>query len=192
MNGIWDLGCSHHHLSLPLVSWPKLSSVNRVQTGVFLLCAITREHWWLVPVKPLLTAVLLVTVWWLGPQLAAAMASDKTRGVAHSQSCLCSKFVCPGEVTIGGQRPSQSYCPSPSGAHTVAGAALEKHTALPKAVQSSHLSLVPSRLVVTQLLARAEGWADALNHRSSNFPGRIRSWQFSGMTVLCSASWPPV
>lgn len=41
-------------------------------------------------------------------------------------------------------------------------------------------------------LARAEGWADALNYRSSNFPGRIRSWRFSGMTVLCSPSWPPV
>lgn len=111
-------------------------------------------------VKPLMTAVFLMTSWWLGPQLAAAMASDKTGWIMCSQSCLCSKFGCPGEVTVGGPRPSQSCCPSPSGASAVAGTALGKHTALVKAVESSHLSVVPSRLVVTRLQPLASPLAE--------------------------------
>lgn len=112
----------------------------------------------LVPVQPLMTAVLWMTSWWLGPQLAAAVASDKTGQVTHSQSCLCTKLGCPGQVTIGGLRPSQSCCPSPSGASSVGFTALGKYMALLKAVQSSHLSVVPSRLVVTRLQPLHPPW----------------------------------
>lgn len=158
MNGVWALGCSHRCLTLLLGSWWKLSSVNRVRTGVFLLCAITRKHWLLVPVKPLMAAVPLMTSWWLGPQLAAA--SDETRRVTRSQSCLCSKPGRLREVTVGGLRPSRSCCPSPCGTSAAGSAALGEHMALPKAVQSSHLSVVPSRLVVTRFQLLRPPWPE--------------------------------
>lgn len=41
MNGRRALGCSHHHLSLLLMSWIKWLSVNRVSTRVFLFHGIT-------------------------------------------------------------------------------------------------------------------------------------------------------
>lgn len=61
-----------------------------------------------------MTAVLSMTSWWLGPQLAAALAGDRTRRAMCSQPSS-QQSLCPGEVTIGGLRPSQSCCPSPSG-----------------------------------------------------------------------------
>lgn len=147
-----------------------------------------------------MTAVLLMTSWWLGPQLAAAMAGmTKQDGLcAPSQAACAAKLERPGEITIGGLRPYPVLLPlslwSKLSGWCCSG---ETHgfakgctvVSLARGPQQAGGAPPPAAL---SPLARAEGWADPLNHRSSNFPGRIRSWRFSGMTVLCSPSWPPV
>lgn len=94
-----------------------------------------------------------MTSWWLGPQLASAMAGKTKQNGLHapSQAACAAQLECPGEITIGGLRPCQSCCPSPSGASSMDGAARGKHMALPKVVQSYRLSVVPSRLLVPRL-----------------------------------------
>lgn len=163
-------------------------------------------------------ASLLMTSRWLGPQLAAAMArATKWDGLyASLSSCLCHQQAVrtlgqQSAIACMSRRDLHRWPETLPGLVTPFPLKqTQRRTVLPwintrlrqKLYGPGCHVLVAYRWVTSGLVGdpppaasrphppspQAEGWPNALNHKSSNFTCFLTSQRVSGTTVLCSPS----